>query len=97
MMMKRIRKLLTEVFLLLAFYKDSTAVEVLNKCREAVWERSSKNYQYFLADGSGAMIDACSFENAPWTISNYVHVSAAKYPSRVRLYCARRHSGNLSD
>ena len=58
-----------------------------------------KNYEYFLADGSGIAIDSCSFdlnlpdgskETLPWTLSNYLRVSNVKYPSRVRLYCVRK-------
>ena len=83
----------------LAFHKDSSAIDVLNKCRECVWGEEHKNYQYFLADGSGTAIDSCSFdidhldgkkESLPWTLSNYIRVSNAKYPSRVRLYCVRK-------
>ena len=84
----------------LAFHKDCTAVDMLNKCREVVWgETHGCSYNYFLADGSGTSIDSCTFEvdlrdgskqTLPWTLSNYLRISNTKYPSRLRLYCTRK-------
>ena len=83
----------------IAFHKDCTSQDMLNKAREVVWGESSPSYQYFLADGSGTAIDSSSFdldlpdgrkETLPWTLNNYLRVSSIKFPSRVRLYCARK-------
>lgn len=83
----------------LAFHKDCSALDMLNKCQEVVWNKGHKNYQYFLADGSGTAIDSGSFEldlpdgskeSLPWTLSNYLKVSNIRYPSRARLYCVRK-------
>ena len=83
----------------IAFHNDSASLDVLNKCCETVWGSKKRNYEYFLADGSGIAINSCSFdlnlpdgskETLPWTLSNYLRVSNVKYPSRVRLYCVRK-------
>ncbi len=88
----------------LAFHKDCSAIDMLHKCRETVWGEQ-KNYEYFLADGSGTAIDSCSFEvdlpdgtkeSLPWTLSNYLRVSNVKYPSRLRLYCVRKLSSGIA-
>ena len=84
----------------IAFHKDCSAVDALQKCRETVWgEEKSQHYDYFLADGSGSSIGSTAFtvsnsdgskEILPWTVSNYLRISGLKYPSRMRLYCGQK-------
>jgi hypothetical protein len=82
------------------FHKDCSGIDMLDKCKEAVWgAEAGKDYEYFLADGSGTTLDTNSFsidhpngvkETLPWTLNNYLRVSNIKYPSRLRLYCIRK-------
>ena len=83
------------------FHKDSSAMDMTKKSREIVWGKKEKNYDYFIADGSGTAIsaDSSSFdidlpngekEHLPWTLNNYLQVSGVKYASRLRLYCVRK-------
>ena len=83
----------------LAFHKDCLSTTMLSKCRDCVWGEVSGNFQYFLADGTGAAVGCDSFEidladgskeTLPWTLSNYLKVSNIKYASRLRLYCVRK-------
>ena len=81
-----------------AFHKDCSSSDIILKCQECVWDHSDKNYEYYIADGSGSAI--CSNFNVdlsdgsrqslPWTLNNYLRVSSIKYPSRLRLYCVRK-------
>ena len=78
------------------FHKDNTYQQVLTKAK-TVWAKKSRG-DFFLADGTGSSISCESFtldlpdgtsEVLPWTMSNYLHVSGIRYPSRARLYCVR--------
>ena len=88
----------------LAFHKDCLSTTMLSKCRDCVWGEVSGNFQYFLADGTGAAVSCDSFEidladgskeTLPWTLSNYLKVSNIKYASRLRLYCVRKLSSTF--
>ena len=57
----------------------------------------------FTSDGSGSLISADDIcidiqENKtiiPWTLSNYLKVSAIKFPSRARFYSVKVHQEHV--
>ena len=66
-----------------------------------MWEEAPEGMCY-LADGSGSKISGDDFPlslregdggpmTIPWTLSNYIKMSGASYPRRVRLYCVNIH------
>ena len=65
-----------------------------------VWKDAPEG-DCFIADGSGSRIGGRDFPltrkdgpstTLPWTLSNYIKLSGATYPSRVRLYCVNLHT-----
>ena len=61
-----------------------------------MWNDVVISDKFYLSDASGAVIDDARFKldqpdgttrELPWTLDNYLRVSALKYPSRTRLYC----------
>jgi hypothetical protein len=88
----------------LAFHKDCSSSAMIKKCKDTVWGETAGNYDFFLADGTGAAVSSDDFkidlvdgskETLPWTLSNYLKVSNIKYASRLRLYCVRKLSGTF--
>ncbi len=80
-------------------HKDCLYDDLVEKCKEYVWNDSSPEYDYYIADGTGTAIGSKSFHIdsedgrktiLPWTLNNYLKVSSMKYPSRLRIYCVRK-------
>ena len=66
----------------------------------------AQDYDFYLADGTGTAIGSGTFKidgtdgsakTLPWTLNNYMLVSSAKYPSRVRIYCVRKLKSGIND
>ncbi len=71
---------------------------LLSTCVKKLWDdkmNEDDDFSFYLADGSGAKIDASlnvsgprlsSSQDVEWTLHNYLKVSGC-YPSRFCLYC----------
>ena len=64
-----------------------------------VWNEAPEG-ECYLADGSGGKINGDDFPlslrgeetmTLPWTLSNYMKISGAMFPSRMRFYCVNLH------
>lgn len=86
-------------------HKDSSYINLIEKCKASVWPDSTNDYKYYMADGTGAAIGSDSFHIdcedkrktvLPWTLNNYLKVSSVKYPSRLRLYCVRKFKSGIN-
>ena len=79
-------------------HKQFMHKQVLDKAARSVWNDDVISDKLYLSDASGAVIDDARFKldqpdgttrELPWTLDNYLRVSALKYPSRTRLYCVK--------
>ena len=82
------------------FRKDCSYQRMLEKCITEVYtEEERENAEFYIADSCGIPIwssdtikidDDNGTEELEWTLNLYIHLSNAKYPSKVRYYCVRK-------
>ena len=81
-------------------YKDCSYQRMLEKCIAEVYaEEEWENAEFYIADSHGIPIwssDTIKIdvdegtEELEWTLNHYIHLSNAKYPSKVRYYCVHK-------
>ena len=82
------------------FRKDCSYQRMLEKCIAEIYtEEEQENAEFYIADSRGIPIwssDTIKIdvdngtEELEWTLNRYIHLSNAKYPSKVRYYCVRK-------
>ena len=82
------------------FRKDCSYQRMLEKCiAEINTEEEQENVEFYIGDSHRIPIwssDTIKIdvdngrEELEWTLNRYIHLSNAKYPSKVRYYCVRK-------
>ena len=82
------------------FRKHCSYRRMLEKCIAEVYtEEERENAKFYIADSRGIPIwssDTVKIDvddgtdELEWTLSRYIHLSNANYPSKVRYYCVRK-------